>query len=319
MADYHGVATLFAISLLGATVNGGLGYGFSSLTVPLALIFYTNRVLNPALVLVELVLNGYVLVVNRKSLPLAWKRVLPILAGLALGVTGGSLILFSLHPAWLKLWTYTALLPLILLQAGGVRRRLKAERLIGVPFGAGVGALYSLTTISGPPLAVLFNNQGYVKEEFRAGLALVRITESSLTAVAYLFLGLYSRASAGLLLPILPAVAVGVPLGAYLIRRIRTETFRRVSMSFDAWIVAFGLSTVLTAVGLVASPTAYVVLLAVALIDGLLLYRFFRGGRRGDAPVPAVERWRALRSRTRRGRAAPGQYGPRPIESEAEV
>ena len=30
-------------------VNGALGYGFSSITVPLALLFLTNRVLNPAL------------------------------------------------------------------------------------------------------------------------------------------------------------------------------------------------------------------------------------------------------------------------------
>jgi hypothetical protein len=275
MVEHYGAATLFAVSLLGATVNGALGYGFSSLAVPLALIFYTNRILNPALVLVEVALNSYVLFVNRRSVSLAWKRVLPILIGLTLGIGGGSLILFTLHPSWLKLWTYVLLLPLILLQAGGLRRPLRAERAIGVPFGAGIGVLYSLTTISGPPLALLFNNQGFVKEEFRAGLALVRVTESTLTALAYLFLGLYSRQSAGLLLLILPAVALGVPSGAYLIRRIRAETFRRISMSFDAWIVAFGLSTVLIALGLIASPAAYGVWLAVAVIDGLLLYRFF--------------------------------------------
>jgi len=38
---------LVAIALFAAFVNGAIGYGFSSLTVPLALIFYTNRVLNP--------------------------------------------------------------------------------------------------------------------------------------------------------------------------------------------------------------------------------------------------------------------------------
>jgi hypothetical protein len=48
------------------------------------------------------------------------------------------------------------------------------ERL---PFGTALGVLYSVTTISGPPLAILFNNQGLVKTEFRAGLALVRVAE----------------------------------------------------------------------------------------------------------------------------------------------
>jgi hypothetical protein len=36
-----------------------------------------------------------------------------------------------------------------------------------------VGVLYSVTTISGPPLAIMLNNQGFVKQEFRAGLSLV--------------------------------------------------------------------------------------------------------------------------------------------------
>ena len=34
---------LAAIALLAAFVNGAIGYGFSSLTVPVALVFLTNR------------------------------------------------------------------------------------------------------------------------------------------------------------------------------------------------------------------------------------------------------------------------------------
>jgi uncharacterized membrane protein YfcA len=47
------VIYLVVITLIAAVVNGGLGYGFSSITVPLALLFLSNRVLNPALVLIE--------------------------------------------------------------------------------------------------------------------------------------------------------------------------------------------------------------------------------------------------------------------------
>jgi hypothetical protein len=55
--DSHALA-LIGITLFAATVNGALGYGFSSLTVPVALLFLTNRVLNPALVPIEVVLNA---------------------------------------------------------------------------------------------------------------------------------------------------------------------------------------------------------------------------------------------------------------------
>jgi uncharacterized membrane protein YfcA len=73
---------LAGITLAAAFVNGALGYGFSSLTVPVALVFYANRVLNPALVVIEVFINLYVLYINRSSIRVVWKRVLPILSGL---------------------------------------------------------------------------------------------------------------------------------------------------------------------------------------------------------------------------------------------
>ena len=46
------------ITFIAAIINGALGYGFSSITVPLALLFLSNRVLTPAMVMVEVVLNA---------------------------------------------------------------------------------------------------------------------------------------------------------------------------------------------------------------------------------------------------------------------
>src|SRR5262245_34384243 len=113
---------LVVITLGAAIVNGALGYGFSSITVPLALLFLTNRVLNPALVPIEVALNAYVLWVNRESLPNVWGRVKPIVIGLAPGVVLGTMLVSSVNPGWLKFFTFIALLPLILLQAAGYRR-----------------------------------------------------------------------------------------------------------------------------------------------------------------------------------------------------
>src|ERR1043166_2162193 len=182
------VLELIAITLFAAIVNGGLGYGFSSITVPLALLFLTNRVLNPALVLIEVLLNAWVLFVNRDALGVIWKRMLPIVIGLLPGVIVGTVIVTNVSAAWLKLGTYLILLPLILFQAAGYRRPIQSEKAIGVPFG--LGLLYSVTTISGPPLALLLNNQGLQKREFRASLGFIRLAESSFTAIAYLSAGL---------------------------------------------------------------------------------------------------------------------------------
>ena len=266
---------LAGITLFAAFVNGAIGYGFSSLTVPVALVMYTNRVLNPAVVVVEVFVNIYVLLINLKGVPAVWRRVFPILVGLLPGIGVGAFLLASVQPGWIKFATYTAILPLILIQAAGWRRPIQSVWAVGLPVGAGIGVLYSVTTISGPPLAILFNNQGLVKNEFRAGLALVRVAESTITAAVYYQLGLFTAESQSLLPVIIPSVVVGIPLGAYVIRRLDAETFRRICMSFDAWVVAFGLSRVLMELNLMGSPWAYSAMVATILIDLYLLYIFF--------------------------------------------
>jgi hypothetical protein len=279
---------LAAITLGAAIVNGALGYGFSSITVPLALLFLTNRVLNPALVPIEVALNAYVLWVNRAALAHVWRRVLPIVIGLAPGVLLGTALVSQVNPGWLKFATFVVLLPLIFVQAAGYRRPIRSEKSVGLVFGGGVGVLYSVTTISGPPLAVMLSNQGLTKTDFRAALGFIRLAESLFTAVAYYYAGLYTVESFALIPYILPSIFVGVPIGAFLIQRIRPETFRRVCMSFDAWVVGFGLSTLLQSLHIVESSLAFFVLFAVGVLDTWLLYRFF------TVQLPGVKRLEKL-------------------------
>jgi uncharacterized protein len=280
---------LALITLLAAIVNGALGYGFSSITVPLALLFLANRVLNPAMVLIEVALNAYVLWVNRGALPTVWRRMVPIVIGLVPGIALGTLIVAQVSPAQLRFYTFVVLLPLILLQAAGFRRPIRSEQSVGLVFGGGLGVLYSVTTISGPPLAVMLNNQGLAKNDFRAALGFIRLAESTFTAIAYWYVGLYSINSMLLIPVILPSVVVGVPIGVWLIRHVRAETFRRVCMSFDAWVVGFGISTLLRELQIVESAAAYLVLAAVGVVDVILLYRFFSKQRALDesrSPIP---------------------------------
>jgi hypothetical protein len=274
-----GEIVLFSIALFAATVNGAIGYGFSSLTVPVALLFFPNKMLSPALVLVELAINTWVVILNRGSLAVVRRRAMPIVMGLLPGVLIGTYVLNTANPGHLKFCTYIVLLPIILMQAAGFRRPIHAEHVAGVPLGVGVGVLYSTTTISGPPLAMMFNNQGLDKEEFRAALGTVRVVETTLTALAYGFLGLFSAKSVHLAMPIVPAVLIGLPLGTYLIRYMRGETFRRICMSFDAWIVGFGLARSILDLKLLSASGAYGVWGAVIVFDLYLLYHYFAGGR----------------------------------------
>jgi uncharacterized protein len=290
------VLVLMLTTLLAATVTGALGYGFSSITAPVALLFYTNRVLNPALVWIELPLNAYVLWANRASVAHVWRRALPLVVGLGPGVVLGTSLVHRVHPGWLKLATFAVLLPLILFQAAGFRRPIRAERRVGLLFGGGLGVLYAVTTVSGPPLAVMLSNQGLTKRDFRAALGLVRLAESTFTAAAYGLTGMFSAESAGLVPYILPSLVVGIPLGLRVIHHVRPEAFRRVCLSFDAWVVAYGIATLLRQLRVIETGAAFSILSAVGVLDVWLLYRFFHRQRleagaavhAGDSPRPLL-------------------------------
>jgi uncharacterized protein len=47
-------------------------------------------------------------------------------------------------------------------------------------------------------------------------------------------------------------------------------------MSFDAWVVGYGISTLLRQLHLIETNAAFSVLAAVGMLDMWLLYRFFR-------------------------------------------
>jgi len=63
-------------------------------------------------------------------------------------------------------------------------------------------------------------------------------------------------------------------------------------MSFDAWVVGYGISTLLRQLHLIETNAAFSVLAAVGLIDIWLLYRFFRQqplGATATGPQPAPQ------------------------------
>ena len=105
--------------------------------------------------------------------------------------------------------------------------------------------------------------------------------------MAYTYAGLFTARSFGLVPWIVPSVAIGVPIGAQIIRQMKPETFRRICMSFDAWVVAFGLSKLIHDLKLVPSNSAYLLLLGVIVLDAFLLYRFFSISKT-DSHVDAV-------------------------------
>ncbi|MGH2639592.1 MAG: TSUP family transporter, partial [Rhabdochlamydiaceae bacterium] len=172
-----------------------------------------------------------------------------------------------------------------LLQSAGFRKPIKREAVAGAPLGLGIGLLYSITTISGPPIALFWNNQGMKKQEFKAAVAQVRIAESYLTCISYYFLGLFTVTTFQLFSVAAPPILVGIPLGILIVRKIQLETFRRICMAFDAGVVAYGLSQVFITLFKETPIASYSFFGVVVAFDLFLLYRFLKN-RPISEPVP---------------------------------
>ena len=262
-----------------AVINGAVGYGFSSTITPIAILWYSNKVLNPALVTVEVAVNITLLLRERKYIRATWSRARPVVYTLFPGVLLGTAGLTYLAVNDVKLLVYVILFPLLALQLTGFKRPIQNERRGGLALGSGIGFLYSLTTISGPPLGLFLRNQGLSKGEFRCTIAQIRVAESTMTLGTYAafsgFFGanLVSLPSLGLLPFLVVPVIIGVPLGTLLLRSVSPEFFRRFVMSMDGIFVSYGLSRVLVALNWVSTNLSY--LLLAVLLGALALMAWF--------------------------------------------
>jgi uncharacterized protein len=256
---------LMATSAVAATVNGALGYGFSSVMVPVSLTMVTGRLLNPALVLLEVVLNLYSLYLHRRSVRSVWPRVKPILMGLLPGVAVGGLLFGLISAQVLKASTYLLILPMVALQSFSLRWQVRSEKRWGIPFGLGLGTLYATTTVSGPPLALYFNNLGLVQDEFRAALAVVRVVESVTTLAMYALVGALTLSGVTLAAGFLPVVLIGLAVGRQLAARIDRAAFGRFCMRFDAVLVTVGLALTISGAGWLPRGVAWCAAVAFAL------------------------------------------------------
>ena len=235
------LAFLAAAALAAGAINGLLGYGFSSLMVPSGLLLAPARLLNPALVLIELPLNGGAAFLHRRRFRALAPSLAPFAVLLLPGILIGALLLRHLPAAPLKLACYGLLLVLVLLQTARASAPARGGTRSEAGFGFATGFLYGLTTISGPALALYAQRRGLAKEETRAAIGFLRALESALAAVTFAALGLFSPAHLRLASALLPAALLGLWIGHRLAAVVAERRFRILALRFNLLVLAVGL------------------------------------------------------------------------------
>ena len=235
------LAFLASAALAAGAANGFLGYGFSSLMVPCGLLLAPARLLNPALVLIELPLNAGAAFLHRRSFRALAPALVPFAALLLPGIFLGALLLRHLPAAPLKLVCYALLLAVALLQAFHPPRAGKGGPGGDGGFGLATGFLYGLTTLSGPVLALYAHRRGLSKADTRASLGFLRALESAVAASAFTALGLFAAPHLRLAAILLPSSLLGLWIGHGLAARVAEPRFRALALRFNLLVLATGL------------------------------------------------------------------------------
>jgi uncharacterized membrane protein YfcA len=238
------LAAAIIIILIGAMIQGMVGFGFSQFALPLLVLFMLFDELIPIMVVLSLFLNIMMIRDLRKDVQV--RRIWPLMLGGVFGIPIGTYLLLVANPNHLKVLIGFLILVFGLAQLFNIRKRLKNERAAMGPIGFTGGVLQGSVTMSGPPLILFFSNQGFTKQEFRASLVAFFLFMNLATLPFFLYAGRLTGAVLESSLILLPGLAIGTFAGAKLAHKIDEESFKKgvivLVMIFGCMSVASGLN-----------------------------------------------------------------------------
>ena len=190
------------IVLVATAVQASIGLGFALIAVPLLALIDLSLVPGPSL-FVSLFLALTMTSAGRASIDKA--ELLRIVAGVALGTTGGALVLVLLHPESMAQVFGALILAAVTISLTGRQLPLTTVNLIGA--GAVSGVMGTLSGIHGPPLALLY--QRSTPEKTRAMIAAIFLVAFAASLVALHFAGHFGWRQALLGAALLPGLLLG--------------------------------------------------------------------------------------------------------------
>ena len=221
------IQTLIVV-LFASVVMGLTGFGFALIALPLLIIFLPLKTAVPLITLCSVILNGYMLYNVRRSVQV--RRILPLTVMGVLGMITGTYFLVSAEITTLKLFIGLMVALFAVIYLTGFTWKIKNERLAFVPVGFLSGLLGGAMSISGPPIVLLFSNQGMEKKTFRANLIAYFLGLYLATTLNYLISGLVSTELLQHAVYMIPVLIIGTMLGTRLYEVVDEGLFRKTTL-----------------------------------------------------------------------------------------
>ena len=214
----------FLIVVAASTVIGTVGFGFGLVAIPVLLLY-----LEPQQTVV--VSNCLIGIVMAMALVRTWRH-LDIRSSMGLVVGGivatpiGVLALNSASPSALRITIAVVIIFLGLFSLSSVDLPFAKRRPAGLIFGFLTSLAVTTIGIGGPLGAIYAIAQGWKPERVRAALALFFLTSDIVAFGLYAATGLVSRDTMANIGVMIPGLAIGFGLAAFLVTRINDRIFR---------------------------------------------------------------------------------------------
>ncbi|MEX0783232.1 MAG: sulfite exporter TauE/SafE family protein [Dehalococcoidia bacterium] len=219
------IAMVCALAAAAAFTQSLSGFGFSLLIVPpLALILGPRDAVVTA--------NALGLLVNAVTLQrlhehVDWRLGATLFAAAAAGMPVGLLVLiFVPRDALQVLIAVVVLVSTVLIWRGW--RIQKTGRASDWGVGLVSGVLNTSTSMSGPPVVLYLQGQGFLRGMFRATLTAYFLAGGALATVLFLLSGQFHAETAGLTLLAAPGLLAGFVIGHTIFHRLDEARFRQI-------------------------------------------------------------------------------------------
>lgn len=219
---------MLVVIFLATLIRSTVGFGEALIAVPLLALRTPVTVAAPLAVMVSVLVAAVILAQDwqrvhvRSALGLILSSVLGIPIGLLLLARGNEHAVKAILGAIILLFSAYSL-------TGRTKLHLSHDHrgwLLGCGFVSGIlGGAYGM---NGPPLAIYGALRRWSPQHFRATLQGYFLPASLLGLVGYFALGLMCMAVARYFLLSLPLVAIAIPMGRFINRRMRGQAFLRV-------------------------------------------------------------------------------------------
>lgn len=224
-----GFAVLGATVVLAGLARGLAGFGTGMITAPVAAALY-----DPATAVVVIVIMD-----SLPAVPLTvpvfrivrWREVVPVLAGMALGVPLGVQILKRGDETALRWFICLAILACVVVLWRGWRYRGPRGAPVSLAVGGVSGVLSGVASLPGPPVIVYWLAAGLSAATVRANLLALFLLGEGLSAANLWFAGLFERDRVMLGVAMAPIYLLGLLAGWRLYGFASDAVYRRLAFA----------------------------------------------------------------------------------------